>query len=57
MPVNNLDKPSAVTSSLIHTLSRKDRSAKKITTAENGLMEDVLLRLIPLIGAESLFDE
>lgn len=57
VPVNNLDKPSVVTSSLIHTLSWKDRSAKKITTAENGVMEDVLLRLIPLIGAESLFDE
>ncbi|POC06455.1 MazF family transcriptional regulator, partial [Vibrio vulnificus] len=27
------------------------------TTAENGVMEDVLLRLIPLIGAESLFEE
>ena len=57
VPVNNLDKPSVVASSLIQTLSWKGRSAKKITTAENGVMEDVLLRLIPLIGAESLFDE
>jgi mRNA interferase MazF len=57
VPVNNLDKPSVVASSLIQTLSWKDRSAKKITTAEKGVMEDVLLRLIPLIGAESLFDE
>ncbi|WP_445778088.1 type II toxin-antitoxin system PemK/MazF family toxin [Shewanella sp.] len=57
VPVNNLDKPSVVASSLIQTLSWKDRSAKQITTAENGVMEDVLLRLIPLIGAESLFDE
>nr|AKN36376.1 Programmed cell death toxin MazF [Vibrio tasmaniensis]AKN37142.1 Programmed cell death toxin MazF [Vibrio genomosp. F6] len=53
----NLDKPSVVASSLIQTLSWKDRNAKKITTAENGVMEDVLLRLIPLIGAESLFEE
>ncbi len=57
VPVKNLDKPSVVASSLIQTLSWKDRHAKKITTAENGVMEDVLLRLIPLIGAESLFEE
>ena len=57
VPVKNLDKPSVVASSLIQTLSWKDRNAKKITTAESGVMEDVLLRLIPLIGAESLFDE
>lgn len=57
VPVMNLDKPSVVASSLIQTLSWKDRNAKKITTSENGVMEDVLLRLIPLIGAESLFEE
>ncbi len=57
VPVTNLDKPSVVASSLIQTLSWKDRNAKKIITAENGVMEDVLLRLIPLIGAESLFEE
>lgn len=57
VPVMNLDKPSVVASSLIQTLSWKDRNAKKITAAENGVMEDVLLRLIPLIGAESLFEE
>lgn len=57
VPIQNLDKPSVVASSLIQTLSWKDRSAKKITTAESGVMEDVLLRLIPLIGAESLFEE
>lgn len=57
VPVKNLDKPSVVTSSLIQTLSWKDRHAKMITTAEKGVMEAVLLRLIPLIGAESLFEE
>ncbi|UJF16961.1 type II toxin-antitoxin system PemK/MazF family toxin [Vibrio sp. SS-MA-C1-2] len=55
--VRNLDKPSVVASSLIQTFSWKDRNAKKITAAENGVMEDVLLRIIPLIGAESLFEE
>ncbi|MBE3653839.1 MazF family transcriptional regulator [Vibrio navarrensis] len=57
VPVNNLDKPSVVAASLIQTLSWKDRKAKKIVTAENGVMEDVLLRIIPLIGAEALFEE
>ncbi len=57
VPVNNLDKPSVVASSLIQTLSWKDRKAKRITVADSGVMEDVLLRLIPLIGAESLFEE
>lgn len=57
VPVNNLDKPSAVAASLIQTLSWKDRKAKKIAIAENGVMEDVLLRIIPLIGAELLFEE
>ncbi|ELY1989149.1 type II toxin-antitoxin system PemK/MazF family toxin [Vibrio harveyi] len=56
VPVHNLDKPSVVASSLIQTLSWKDRKAKKIAVAESGVMQDVLLRLIPLIGAESLFD-
>ncbi|APX10040.1 type II toxin-antitoxin system PemK/MazF family toxin (plasmid) [Vibrio parahaemolyticus] len=55
VPVHNLDKPSVVASSLIQTLSWKDRKAKKIAVAESGVMQDVLLRLIPLIGAESLF--
>ncbi|AIS58274.1 type II toxin-antitoxin system PemK/MazF family toxin (plasmid) [Vibrio coralliilyticus] len=57
VPVKNLDKPSVVATSLVQTLSWKDRNAKKITTSENGVMEDVLFRLIPLIGAESLFEE
>ena len=57
VPVKNMDKPSVVAASLIQTLSWPDRSAKKITTAENGVMHDVLIRLIPLIGADTLFEE
>ncbi|CAH0529357.1 type II toxin-antitoxin system PemK/MazF family toxin [Vibrio hippocampi] len=57
VPVNNLNKPSVVASSLIQTLSWKERNVKKITTAEPSVMEDVLQRLIPLIGADSLFDQ
>lgn len=58
VPLNNLDKPSVVASSLIQSLSWKDRIVKKITASENSIMEDVLLlRLFPLIGSEPLFDE
>jgi len=52
-----LDKPSVVTSSLIQTLLWKDSNAKKITTAESGVMKGALLRFIQLIGAKLLFDE
>ncbi|EPA8650838.1 type II toxin-antitoxin system PemK/MazF family toxin [Photobacterium damselae] len=57
VPVKNLDKPSVVAASLIQTLSWTDRSAKLITTADSGVMEDVLLRIIPLIGADALFED
>ncbi|HIF9220208.1 TPA: type II toxin-antitoxin system PemK/MazF family toxin [Photobacterium damselae] len=57
VPVKNLDKPSVVAASLIQTLSWTDRSAKLITIADSGVMEDVLLRIIPLIGADTLFED
>jgi len=53
--INNLSKPSVVASSLIQTLSWKDRKAKFIVQAENNVLENVLMRLLPLIGAENLF--
>ncbi|MFT2112751.1 type II toxin-antitoxin system PemK/MazF family toxin [Marinomonas sp. 2405UD68-3] len=55
VPIHNLEKPCVVASSLIQTLSWKERRAKKITTAESDVMKNVLLRIIPLIGAETLF--
>lgn len=54
--VDNIDTPSVVASSLIQTLSWKDRSVKYIADAEKGVMDQVLLRLIPLIGADSLIE-
>jgi len=57
VPLHNLDEPSVVAASLIQTLSWKDRKAKKITTADKGILEDVLIRLMPLIGAERLFED
>ncbi len=55
VPINGLGKPSVVVSTVVNTYSWKDRNAKKIFKAKPNVLEDVLLRLIPTIGAESLF--
>ena len=54
VPISNLDKPSVVAASLIQTLSWRERKAKKIIEAEKGVLNEVLVRLLPLIGAESI---
>jgi mRNA interferase MazF len=55
-PINNLDKPSVVAANLLPTLSWRDRAAKKIATAESHVVNDVLYRLIPLIGGDKLLN-
>lgn len=55
--VGNLDKPSVVASSLIQTLSWKDRKANFIAKAESGVMDQVLVRIIPLIGADNVIEK
>ena len=55
--VDNLDQPSVVASSLIQTLSWKDRKANFINKAETGVMDQVLVRIIPLIGADSVIEK
>jgi mRNA interferase MazF len=55
--VDNLDKPSVVASSLIQTLSWKNRKADFIAKAESGVMDQVLVRIIPLIGADSVIEK
>jgi mRNA interferase MazF len=57
VPVNNLDEPSVVAASLIQTLSWKDRKAKLITRAEKGVLDQVLVRIIPLIGADAVLEQ
>lgn len=57
VPINNLDEPSVVAASLIQTLSWGDRKAKFIIEADPLVMEEVLYRIIPLIGADRLFQE
>ena len=46
-----------VAASLIQTFAWKERKAKFITEAEKGVMDEVLLRLIPLIGADKVLEQ
>jgi len=55
--VENLDEPSVVAASLIQTLSWKNRKAKSIASAEKGVMEQVILRILPLIGADEIIEK
>ena len=55
--VSNLQQPSVVASSLIQTLSWKNRKAKYIDQAEAGVMEQVLVRIIPLIGGDQVLEQ
>ena len=57
VPVKGLEKPSVVASNIIQTMSWKHRSAKLITEAEEGVLDDVLLRIVPLIGADQAIEQ
>ena len=52
--VNNLEKSSVVATSIIQTLDWKERKAKFIKKAPKGVMTEVLFRILPLIGADSI---
>ena len=56
VPVNNIGQASVVAASLVQTLSWKERKAKKIAQSEEGVVDQVLARLLPLIGAEKFLD-
>jgi mRNA interferase MazF len=56
VPVNNLHQPSVVTSNLIQTLPWKKRKVKFIKKAEKNSFEEVILRIIPLIGADKVIE-
>lgn len=54
VPINNMENQnSVVVANLIHTLSWKARKVKFAIEAQSGLMDEVLARIIPLIGAEN----
>lgn len=57
VPVGNLDEPSVVAASLIQTLSWTERKVVLITKAEQGVFEETILKLIPLIGADKVIQD
>ena len=57
VPINNIDIPSVVAATIVQTLSWKDRKCKFIANAESGVLKDVILRLLPLIGAEEVIQD
>ena len=57
VPVESLESKSVVAASIIQTLSWKDRKAKFITQANEGVYEEVILRLVPLIGADDILQD
>lgn len=56
VPVDSLSNPSIVTANIIQTLAWTDRNIHFVAEAENSVMEQVLLRLIPLIGADRVIE-
>ena len=57
VPVGNLDQPSVVASNIVQTLSWRHRDAKQIAEAEDGVLDQVLLRIVPLIGADKAIEK
>lgn len=55
VPLTQLESPSVVAASMIHTLSWQERKVKFIAKAEKGVFTEVLQKILPLIGAEQLF--
>lgn len=56
--VDNIENEhSVVAANLIQTLSWKERKVKFIAEGKPGLLEQVLLRIIPLIGGEQLIEK
>ena len=49
-----LEQPSVIVASLVQTLSWRDRTVRKISRAPMNAYREVLLRLLPLIGASAV---
>jgi mRNA interferase MazF len=54
--IDGLDNPSVIAAGIVQTLSWKDRKIKFITQAQDHILDEVLARLLPLMGAEDFFD-
>ncbi|MBT5286725.1 MAG: MazF family transcriptional regulator [Candidatus Thioglobus sp.] len=48
--IDGLDKPSVVAAAIVNTLSYKSRKAKLITQASKDVVDEVLSKLLPLMG-------
>lgn len=57
VPIDNLDSPSVVASNLVNTLDWRVRKVKKVAEGEAGVMDEVILRLLPLIGADQVIGD
>ncbi|OGT38628.1 MAG: MazF family transcriptional regulator [Gammaproteobacteria bacterium RIFCSPHIGHO2_12_FULL_38_14] len=52
VPIDGLEKSSVIASSIVQTLSWQNRKAKFIKKVSPEILEAVLQRLLPLIGAD-----
>lgn len=51
--ITNLEQPSVVVCNLVQTLDYRNRKIKKIARARKGVLEAVLVRLLPLIAGDT----
>ncbi len=56
VPIDDLERPSVVASSIVQTLSWQARRAIFVKKVSREIVESVLQRLLPLIGADEFFD-
>ncbi|MFH0351088.1 MAG: type II toxin-antitoxin system PemK/MazF family toxin [Chromatiales bacterium] len=54
VPINNLEQACVVAANIIHTVDWRERKVKMAAQAQSGVMTEVLLRVIPLIGADAV---
>jgi L-2-hydroxyglutarate oxidase LhgO len=52
--IENLEQPCVVAANLIHMVDWRERKVKLAARAEPGVMTEVLLRIVPLIGADAV---
>jgi mRNA interferase MazF len=57
VPIDSLDKPSVIVSTMINTLAYKERKVKFITKCDNEIFNQVLYRLLPIIGAKDIVND
>lgn len=50
--VTSLDDDCVIATNLVHTLDWRERKARKAASADPALLQEVLGRLLPLLGAQ-----